>query len=289
MNQSSALAAPAGSGSDFDLSDAAFNRIRELVREHTGIALSEAKRQLVYGRLSRRLRTLGLEGFRDYIELLEKADPAELEEFTNAITTNLTSFFRESHHFEHFANQVLPAITSRRPAASRLRIWSSACSTGEEPYSISMVLRENQGLLAGVDTRILATDLDSQVLATAASGVYSADRLQSVSKARISRHFRQGGGAHQGKVRVDPELKESITFRQLNLMHEWPMQGPFDVIFCRNVVIYFDKSTQRTLFERMATLQRPGATLYLGHSESLYRVCDKYELVGRTIYRRVGA
>jgi chemotaxis protein methyltransferase CheR len=288
MIPSSAMAATAGSTSDFVLTDAEFNRIRELVREHTGIALSEAKRQLVYGRLVRRLRALELRGFGDYIELLEQAQPVELEEFTNAVTTNLTSFFRESHHFDHLASQVLPAIAQRQAATGRLRIWSCACSTGEEPDSISMVLREQQALLAGIDARILATDLDSQVLATAASGVYAAERVQAVSKARVSKYFRQGSGSQQGKVKVDAALREMVTFKQLNLMQEWPMRGPFDVIFCRNVVIYFDKATQRTLFERMAALQRPGDILYLGHSESLYRVSEKYELVGRTIYRRVG-
>jgi len=275
--------------SDYELSDKQFNRIRELVREHTGIALSEAKRQLVYGRLVRRLRALKLDTFGEYIEMLEEGIEKELEEFTNAITTNLTSFFREPHHFEYLASDVLPQLVARDPGTRRGRIWCCAASTGEEPYSIAMILREAQELLHGWDMKLLATDLDSAVLATGAAGVYNADRLQSVAGARVSRFFHKGSGAQLGKYRVHEDLRSLITFKQLNLMHDWPMRGPFDAIFCRNVIIYFDKETQRALFERMAALQRPGDYLFLGHSESLYRVSDKYELVGRTIYRRNSA
>jgi chemotaxis protein methyltransferase CheR len=274
---------------DFVLTDTQFHRIRALVREHTGIALSDAKRQLVYGRLSRRLRALKLESFGDYIELLERGVDTELEEFTNAITTNLTSFFREPHHLEYLANDLLPQIVARDTGVRRARIWCCAASTGEEPYSIAMVLREAAQLLTGFDVKVLATDLDSAVLATAAEGVYSADRLKSVSGSRASRFFQKGSGAQAGKFRVQDELRRLITFKQLNLMSEWPVRGPFDAIFCRNVIIYFDKDTQRTLFGRMAALQRPGDILFLGHSESLYRVSDKYELIGRTIYRRNAA
>jgi chemotaxis protein methyltransferase CheR len=273
---------------DFELSQAEFDRLRELVREHTGIALSEGKRQLVYGRLARRLRALQLESFGEYIGLLERGDPVELEEFVNAVTTNLTSFFREPHHFEYLAGEALPAIVARSDGINRLRIWCCAASTGEEPYSIAMVLREAQDRLAGWDVEILATDLDSNVLATGKSGVYSAERFRGMDARRVARFFDKGAGAHAGKFRAREDLRNLITFKQLNLMNEWPMRGPFDAIFCRNVVIYFDKATQRTLFERMAALQRPGDLLFLGHSESLYRVSDAYELIGRTIYRRVG-
>ena len=271
---------------DFELTDAQFHRIRALVREHTGIALSDAKRQLVYGRLSRRLRALKLGSFREYLELLERGVANELEEFTNAITTNLTSFFREPHHFEYLATDVLPQIVARDAGVRRARIWCCAASTGEEPYSIGMVLREAAPLLRGFDIKVLATDLDSAVLATAANGIYNAERLTSVGSTRASRFFRKGSGAHAGQFRVQDELRNLITFKQLNLMQQWPVRGPFDAIFCRNVIIYFDKDTQRALFARMAALQRPGDILFLGHSESLYRVSDKYELVGRTIYRR---
>ncbi|HEY6123944.1 MAG TPA: protein-glutamate O-methyltransferase CheR [Steroidobacteraceae bacterium] len=276
-------------GADYELTDSQFHVIRGLVREHTGISLSDAKRQLVYGRLVRRLRALKLDSFGEYIELLERGVATELEEFTNAITTNLTSFFREPHHFEYLASDVLPQIVAKDSGLRRARIWCCAASTGEEPYSIAMVLREAQELLTGFDIKLLATDLDSAVLATASAGVYNAERLKSVSGARASRFFTKGSGAQAGKFRAQDELRKLITFKQLNLMNEWPVRGPFDAIFCRNVIIYFDKETQRVLFERMAALQRPGDILFLGHSESLYRVSDKYELIGRTIYRRNAA
>jgi chemotaxis protein methyltransferase CheR len=272
-------------GSDFQLTSAEFDRIRELVREHTGISLSEAKRQLVYGRLSRRLRALKMSGFAEYIELLEGGEPEELEEFTNAVTTNLTSFFREPHHFEYLAREMLPKVTANTASTRRLRLWCCAASTGEEPYSIAMVLREAQSLLVGWDVKVLATDLDSAVLATGSAGEYAADRFQSVSQARLQKFFDDSGVAGK-RYRARDELRNLITFKQLNLMSGWPMRGPFDAIFCRNVIIYFDKATQRALFERMSALQRPGDHLFLGHSESLYRVSEKYDLIGKTIYRR---
>ena len=274
-------------GIEFELTQPQFERIRVLVRQHTGIALSDAKRQLVYGRLARRLRALRLDNFGDYIKLLERGDQTEIEEFTNAVTTNLTSFFRERHHFEHMAEQMLPTLAAKPSASRKLRIWCCAASTGEEPYSIAIVLREAQQLLGGWDVKLLATDLDSSVLATGRNGIYAAPRLEGMDRKRVARFFDVGSGAHEGHFRVRDELRSLITFKQLNLMHEWPMRGPFDAIFCRNVIIYFDKATQRALFERMAFLQRPGDLLYLGHSESLYRVSTQYELVGRTIYRRL--
>jgi chemotaxis protein methyltransferase CheR len=272
-------------GADFQLTEAEFDRIRELVREHTGISLSDAKRQLVYGRLSRRLRALKMSGFRDYIELLEQGESDELEEFINAVTTNLTSFFREPHHFEYLAKELLPTLVAKDSGARRLRLWCCAASTGEEPYSISMVLREARSLLKGWDVKLLATDLDSNVLATGVAGVYGEDRFQNMGQRRLDDWFDTVEGTTKRYSAVQA-LRSLITFKQLNLMHAWPMKGPFDAIFCRNVIIYFDKATQRALFERMSTLQRPGDHLFLGHSESLYRVSDKYDLIGKTIYRR---
>jgi chemotaxis protein methyltransferase CheR len=274
-------------GNDFALSAPEFDRLRELVREHTGISLSDAKRQLVYGRLARRLRALQMQSFGDYIKLIERGEPQELEEFVNAVTTNLTSFFRESHHFDFLGSQLLPSVTAQAGGPRRLRIWCCAASTGEEPYSIAMVLREAQALLAGWDVKLLATDLDSAVLAAGQAGVYASERFNGMDPKRMARFFEKGSGPQAGRFRAKEELRNLITFRKLNLMEEWPMRGPFDAIFCRNVIIYFDKPTQRALFERMARLQRPGDFLFLGHSESLYRVSDRYELIGRTIYRRL--
>jgi chemotaxis protein methyltransferase CheR len=278
-------ASPAAPGTDFALSQAEFDRLRALVREHTGISLSDAKRQLVYGRLARRLRALKLATFAEYIGLIEGGESAELEEFTNAITTNLTSFFRERHHFDYLSREMLPALAGRT-GPRRLRVWCCAASTGEEPYSIAMVLREAATLLYGWDVKLLATDLDSAVLAAGEAGVYAEERFQGMDRRRLERFFDQGRGSQAGKLRARDELRGLITFKQLNLMHDWPMRGPFDAIFCRNVIIYFDKETQRALFERMARLQRPGDYLFLGHSENLYRVSDRYELIGKTIYRR---
>ncbi|HEY3808631.1 MAG TPA: protein-glutamate O-methyltransferase [Steroidobacteraceae bacterium] len=288
MNRAANISEGEQGSAEFVLTDAEFARICVLVREQSGIALTEAKRQMVYGRLVRRLRALRMTDFADYVRLLERGDAVELQEFTNAITTNLTSFFREIHHFEYLAQELLPELAPRLRDRGRLRIWSSACSTGEEPYSIAMVLREQQELLGGVDTKILATDLDSNVLATASAGSYPADRVQQMDPKRVAQFFRGSTGVKPGQVQVSPLLQQLITFKQLNLMHEWPMRGPFEAIFCRNVVIYFDIETKRVLFERMARLQPPGAILFLGHSENLYRISERYELVGRTIYRRRG-
>ena len=273
----------AASDREFHLSDREFDEIRRLVRKHTGIALAESKRELVYSRLVRRLRRLSLPTFGEYLELLRRGEPAELEEFSNAITTNLTSFFREGHHFEFLADTILPLLGKRNAASRRLRIWSAGCSTGEEPYSIAIVLQEALPRFRGWDARILATDLDSQVLAQAAAGRYRAERLEKVPAMRQERWFEAAG---PGTLAASAALKSLITFRQLNLMDRWPFKGPFDVIFCRNVVIYFDKETQRGLFERMAEMQRDGDHLCIGHSESLFKVCDQYQLVGKTIYRK---
>jgi chemotaxis protein methyltransferase CheR len=273
---------------DFELTDADFERLRQLVMQHTGISLSAAKRELVYGRLVRRLRRLGLQSFSAYVRLLEEHPDSELEEFINAVTTNLTSFFREPHHFEFLAQEALPKILKANAGTRRVRIWSSACSTGEEPYSIAIALRECQSLWSGYDLKVLATDLDSSCVAHARAGVYDAERVKALPEARVRRWFQRGAGPNAQRVRVSPELAPLISFGQLNLMNEWPMRGPFDVIFCRNVVIYFDKQVQRRLFDRMANMQRDGAFLFLGHSESLFKVTDRYELVGRTVYRRTG-
>jgi chemotaxis protein methyltransferase CheR len=262
-----------------------FAALRALVKEHTGIHLTEQKRELVYGRLSRRLRALGLESFRDYRELLERNDGDELVQFCNAITTNLTSFFREAHHFQYLREQLLGPRSADPRSERRLRFWSAGCSTGEEPYSLAMTIHEALSEVRRWDIRILATDLDTEVLAKGTRGVYEEERVRGLSAGRRERFFRSDGGAAQSYA-VSQELRDLITFRELNLMRTLPMKGPFDAIFCRNVVIYFDKDTQRQLFARIARLQRPGDILFLGHSENLFRVCDDYTLVGKTIYRR---
>lgn len=268
----------------FEMTDEDFAALCELVRRHAGIALSEAKRDLVYGRLSRRLRRLKLDSFREYCELLQSGQGGEVQEFVNAITTNLTSFFREPHHFEHLAREVLPSLLRANEATRRIRIWSAGCSTGEEPYSIAMVIREVYGQLTGWDVRVLATDLDSSVVAAARTGVYPLERLERIPAQRRERFFKVTGG---DAACIVPEVSRLVTFKQLNLIEPWPMRGPFDAIFCRNVVIYFDKETQRSLFERFAHLQSAGTHLYIGHSETLFRICDHYELIGKSTWRRL--
>jgi len=270
---------------EFEFGDEDFEALRQLVKQVTGIALSDAKRELVYGRLARRLRALNLKTFRDYRNLLA-GDSDELVQFCNAITTNLTAFFREPHHFDHLRDEVLRPLAARPTAQRRVRIWSSACSTGEEPYTLAMTVLESIPDLSRWDIKILATDLDSDVLGKASRGVYLADRLRTLSAERRKQFFTPVQGAKEPAYSVSRDLARLITFKQLNLMHPFPMKGPLDVIVCRNVLIYFDKDTQRDLVSRMARLQRPGDLLYLGHSESLFKVSTDYTLIGRTIYRR---
>ena len=272
---------------EFELTEMQFDHLRDLVREHTGISLSDAKRELVYGRLARRLRALKLTSFAEYCTLIESKPAEEMQELTNAITTNLTSFFRENYHFDQLKSEVLPYIQRVRGNVRRIRIWSAGCSTGEEPYSLAMIMQEALNNLAGWDIKILATDIDSKVVSIAAEGVYASERLKGVNIERIKRWFPPIEGK-PGFRRVSDDLKLLITFKQLNLFDPWPMKGLFDVIFCRNVVIYFDKNTQRALFERMAQLQEPDSWLFIGHSENLFNVTNRYKPVGRTAYRRVG-
>ena len=277
------MAAQPAPNEEFILTDEEFHEIRRVVHRTTGIALAETKRHLVYGRLARRLRALGMTTFREYLQFIED-DGGELEEFCNAITTNLTFFFREGHHFQYLSSTVLPMLQKQNAASRRIRIWSAGCSTGEEPYSIACCVLETLGSLRDWDIRILATDLDSKVLAYGQAGIYPADRLDKVDKARRERWFVPQAGGAQWSAR--DELRRLISFKRLNLMEQWPLKGPFDVIFCRNVVIYFDKPTQRVVFGRMAELQRPGGHLFIGHSESLFNVCEQYQLIGQTTYRK---
>ncbi len=270
---------------EFHFDEADFVALRDLVKEMTGINLNEAKREMVYGRISRRLRTLGLSSFYEYRELLE-ADGDELVEFCNAMTTNLTAFFRESHHFDYLRDQLLIPRRNDPRASRRLRLWCAACSSGEEPYSMAMTVCEAIPDWKRWDIRILATDIDSNILATAQRGVYAGDRIKGLSAGRLAQFFTESAGAGTTQFRFNEDVAKMITFKQLNLMKPLPMSGPLDAIFCRNVIIYFDKETQRQLFARIAPLQRPNDLLFLGHSESLFKVSDSYTLLGKTIYRR---
>ncbi|MBZ0070727.1 MAG: protein-glutamate O-methyltransferase [Gammaproteobacteria bacterium] len=271
---------------EFHFTDQNFELLRRIAFEHTGIVLGENKRQMMYGRLARRIRQLGLDSFDAYCARLEQDADSELGELINAITTNLTSFFRENHHFEHLARAALPEVMAANAATRRLRIWSAGCSTGEEAYSIAMTLAETANL-SGWDARILATDIDTNVVATADTGIYAADRVQGMDPKRVKRWFERGTGETAGRLRVTRPLRERIAFRPLNLLGSWPLRGPFDIIFCRNVVIYFDKETQRKLFARYADILAPHGYLYIGHSETLFKISDRFRPVGGTIYRKI--
>ncbi len=270
---------------DFVFTDKDFKFIATLIGEHAGIVLGEIKRDLVYGRLVKRLRALGMKKFSDYCAYLDNgSNKVEFEEFVNALTTNLTSFYRESHHFDYLQDEILTRLM-REPGRKSLRIWSAGCSTGPEPYSIAMTVADT--VPADWDVKILATDIDTKVLATAASGIYELDLAnRGLTSDRLKRWTMRGKGERANQIKMRPELSAMITFRQLNLLEAWPMKNQFDIVFCRNVVIYFDKSTQEKLFDRFANQIHPNGHLIIGHSESLNKVCDRFKLVGKTIYQR---
>jgi len=263
---------------EFDFTKGDFDRVCRMIYEHAGISLSPSKQEMVYSRLARRLRATGLASFKDYLALLERDDAAEWEAFTNSLTTNLTAFFREEHHFPALAEHV------KRYKGGQITLWCCASSTGEEPYSMAIAVAEAFGTLKP-PVKILATDVDTNVLATAQAGVYPMERLEKMKEERLRRYFQRGAGAHAGMARVREELRALVTFRQLNLLDAgWPVRGPLDAIFCRNVMIYFDKPTQYAILKKFAPLLRPDGLLFAGHSESFHNAADLFRLRGRTIY-----
>jgi chemotaxis protein methyltransferase CheR len=268
------------------LGDAEFDFIRHVIGENAGIVLGPNKRQLVQGRLARRLRELGLPSYEAYCDHVRESGPEELVGLINALTTNVTAFFRENHHFEALASYMLPEAMQRNGASRRLRIWSAGCSSGEEPYCLAMVAAEVMPAAPRWDLKILATDIDSDIIAAAQEGVYPLERVTAISTERLRRWFRKGSGAQVDTVLVKPEVRNLITFHTLNLLHNWPMRGPFDIIFCRNVMIYFDQPTRERLVSRFGQLLAPGGYLCIGHSESIHGGSAPFRLVGKTIYRK---
>jgi chemotaxis protein methyltransferase CheR len=268
---------------EFVLGDREFERIRGRLYEVAGIALSDAKRTLVIARLSRIVRTLGLPSFDAYLDFLEhRGAGADAQDFVNALTTNLTRFWREEHHFTHLVAHVGELIKARtRVAERRLRIWSAGCSTGQEPYTIAFSLLTAWPELKRWDFKILATDIDTAVIAKAATATYPEGELNELSADRAALFER----LEDGRIRVPAAVAALVAFKPLNLMAEWPMKGPFDAIFCRNVAIYFDKPTQAEVFGRLERILRPGGFLYIGHSENLGAGSAGFRLVGKTIYQ----
>ena len=274
----------------YTITDEEFQVFRTLIRQEAGLALSESKRQLLCARLSKRLRHFGFQTLGQYYEYLLTRDEtgAERVQMINCLTTNKTEFFREAHHFACLRTQVLPWVQQRfiPGTQKRLRLWCAGCSTGEEAYSLAISVREEMGRLKNWDIRILASDIDTNVLATAAEGLYSVDSMSHVPAEFHRKYFLSGRGEYQGSMRARPELRELITFRRINFIDDpWMIHTKFDAIFCRNVLIYFDRETQRRLCERFVTYLHSGGYLFLGHSESLVGLTERFLPLRGTTYR----
>ena len=271
---------PLAQGREFVWTEADFTRVQSLIYQRAGISLHDGKHAMVYSRLSRRLRETGHSSFREYLGWLEQHDGGEWQEFINALTTNLTAFFREQHHFDILAGH----LRSGAPGTA-WRVWCNAASTGEEPYSIVMTAFEALG--ANAAFKLVASDIDSRVLATAAQGVYRIENLKGLTPERVQRFFLRGKGANAGLARVKPELTRAIEFISVNLIRDdWPFREPFDVVFCRNVMIYFDAPTQRRVLEKIHRVLKPGGMLFVGHAENFSESRDLFSLHGKTVYER---
>ena len=268
-------------GREFLWTSADFDHVQKLIYQRAGISLHDGKHAMVYIRLSRRLRETGHNSFREYLRWLEATDGPEWQEFVNALTTNLTSFFREGHHF-----QVLAEYLRSIQSAGACRMWCSAASTGEEPYSIVMTATEALG--SNGNFSLIASDIDSKVLHTASQGIYKSDSLKGLDQARLQRFFMRGKAGNAGMAKVKQELRSKIDFLIVNLIrNDWPFRDPFDVVFCRNVMIYFDATTQRQVLERIHKVMKPGALLFVGHAENFSDSRDLFALKGKTVYERV--
>jgi chemotaxis protein methyltransferase CheR len=265
---------------DLDFTSADFQRVRQLIYQCAGISLAPTKQEMVYSRLARRVRARGLKAFAEYLPIVED-DSAEREAFVNALTTNLTAFFREAHHFEELTDLV---ERCRQDGSREFKVWSCASSTGEEPYSIAMTLIDAYGTFTP-PVSVFASDIDTNVLAQAERGVYTADRIAKLTDSQRRRFFLKGTGKHEGTVRVRNEVRSLVAFDRMNLLDpKWSVSGPFDAIFCRNVMIYFDKATQRQILQKLAPLLRPHGLLFAGHSECFVHAADVVRLRGKTVY-----
>ncbi len=281
------MLAPQSVQSDTALSRDDMALVAKLVYEHAGIVIREHKEAMARGRLARRVKVLGLNSIAEYCAYLRTAAASdEIPELINAVTTNHTAFFRERHHFDHLRKDVLPRLIQERAGRrGRIRIWSAACSSGEEPYSAAAISRDVIGHRSDLDFKILATDIDTDILDRAAAGQYPAEQFDRLPP-DLRPLLRLEGQSPRGEARIAEDLKRLIAFKRLNLIERWPMKGPFDVIFCRNVFIYFDTPTKAAILDRYVALLQPGGFLYLGHSESLPQPHPQLRLIGRTIYER---
>lgn len=268
---------------EFEFTDDDFQSIALLAHDMMGLKLAQQKKYMVYARLSRRLRKLSISNFADYLEVVKDSDSGELQHMINAVTTNVTGFFREGHHFDHLAQTVLPFLIKNNAHDKRMRFWSAGCSTGMEAYSMALTIA-GMPALRGWDIKILATDIDTNVLKIGSRGVYPEAQAARIPPALAAKFVTSH--PDNDEIEMDQAVRDLVHFKHLNLMDSWPLKGPFDVIFCRNVVIYFDKKTQVRLFDRFADVLKPGQWLYIGHSENLFDVTDRFEMIGNTIYRK---
>jgi len=270
---------------EFEFRNQDFHFIANLVQDKTGIVLASHKQDMVYTRIARRLRNLNLKTFREYCHLLQsELGKDEMGNFVNALTTNLTSFFREEHHFEHLRDNVLLPLLEHCSANKRIRLWSSACSSGAEPYSMAMVCYETIPNIERWNIKILATDIDTGMLEKSRAGIYSQNEFKDVPAALTKKYTL---ALPNGKLAMHAKLKNIISFKHLNLVETWPFKGPFDAVFCRNVIIYFSKDTQKTIFSQMSKKISSKGWLYLGHSETLHGISEDYQHCGKTTYRKV--
>ncbi|RXJ72438.1 chemotaxis protein CheR [Veronia nyctiphanis] len=268
---------------EFSFSEADFDFIKQFMLKETGISLADRKYSMVYGRLARRLRRHGFFNFKDYLRLVE-TDPEERVAFINALTTNKTQFFRERHHFDFITNHLIPQWQDQNQR--HVRIWSAGCSTGEEAYSIAITLALSD-IGDTAECRVMATDLDTHVLGTARDGMYNVEASRSISIDALKVGFQRGTGSKQDLMRIKPDVKRLVTFKQLNLMTKWDHKNKMDVIFFRNVMIYFDRKVQQQLLQRFYEQLRPGGVLLIGHSENIGDMGQYFENLGQTIYRKL--
>lgn len=271
---------------EFNFSEENFQDLSKIVYNRTGIVISDRKKNMVYGRLAKRIRHLKMKNFSDYISFINSNDgDEEAINFINAITTNLTKFFRENHHFEHMRNKILKPMLESSISSRKVRIWSAGCSSGMEAYSIAMTIAETIPNIAGWDFKILATDIDTNMLEKGRNGIYKNKDIDNVPDGLAKKYFKKYDSEN---VIISEKLRKMVHFKMLNLLNEeWPMQGKFDIIFCRNVVIYFDAKTQSDLFCNYHNKLKKRGWLYIGHSETLLDATNLFKTQGRTIFMSI--